>query len=53
MAGGSAAEVACEEGDCSVDLGGGGWDDEGRAQRVMLIPVNEGSSQAPLTKPYW
>ena len=21
--------------------------------RVMLIPVNEGSSQAPLAKPYW
>lgn len=36
-------------------LGGGGWEDEGRAERerrVVLIPVNEGNSQAPLAEPY-
>ena len=40
-------------------LGGGGWEDEGRAEReretegrVVLIPVNEGNSQAPLAKLY-
>ncbi len=25
----------------------------GVQRRVMLIPVNEGNSQAPLVKPYW
>lgn len=31
----------------------GGWDDEGRGgRRVMLIPVNEGNGQAPLAKAY-
>ncbi len=34
-------------------LGDGGWDDDGRGgRRVMLIPVNEGNSQAPLAEPY-
>lgn len=28
----SAAEVACEQCECGVVLGGGGWDDESRAK---------------------